>query len=80
MSDSFNKLTEICASIFDTPIDDIQIDSTQDNIKGWDSLATVRLITELEKEFEVQFDIMEMVELNSLKSTVKILENKGVVF
>jgi acyl carrier protein len=77
---NLNILINLSSSIFEIPVSDIDIESSQDNIKGWDSLATIKLITELEKEFSIQFDIMEIVELTSIGKVVDILKNKGIDF
>ena len=75
---NFNLLINLSSRIFEVPASDIDIKSNQDNIKGWDSLATIKLITELEKEFSIQFDIMEIVEVTSIEKVVDILKNKGI--
>ena len=77
---NLNILINLSSRIFEIPAIDIDIKSNQDNIKGWDSLATIKLITELEKEFDIQFDIMEIVELTSIDKVVGILKNKGINF
>ena len=77
---NLNILINLSSSIFEVPASDIDIKSNQDNIKGWDSLATIKLITELEKEFNIQFDIMEIVELTSIDKVIGILKNKGINF
>ena len=77
---NLNILINLSSSIFEVPTSDIDITSNQDNIKGWDSLATIKLITELEKEFSIQFDIMEIVELTSIDKVIGILKNKGINF
>ena len=75
---NLNLLINLSSRIFEVPASDIDIKSNQDNINGWDSLATIKLITELEKEFSIQFDIMEIVEVTSLEKVVGILKNKGI--
>ena len=77
---NLNLLLNLSSRIFEVPASDIDIKSNQDNIIGWDSLATIKLITELEKEFSIQFDIMEIVEVTSIEKVVGILKNKGVNF
>ena len=77
---NLNLLLNLSSRIFEVPASDIDIKSNQDNIKGWDSLATIKLITELEKEFSIQFDIMEIVEVTSIEKVVGILKNKGINF
>jgi acyl carrier protein len=77
---NLNLLLNLSSRIFEVPVSDIDIKTNQDNIKGWDSLATIKLITELEKEFSIQFDIMEIVEVTSIEKVVGILKNKGISF
>ena len=77
---NLNILINLSSSIFEVPPNAIDIKSNQDSIKGWDSLATIKLITELEKEFDIQFDIMEILELTSIDKVVGILKNKGINF
>ena len=73
-------LINISSSIFEVAASDIHIKSNQETIKGWDSLATIKLTTELEKAFSIRFDIMEIIELTSIDKVVGILENKGINF
>ncbi len=46
------------------------------DIAGWDSLNHVILIRELEKEFELEIDLFEALELTGTRSIVDFIEMK----
>jgi len=68
------------AEVLGVPKSSINEKSSQDNIKKWDSLAIVNMVTELELVFEVQFDILEIVEFYSVEIIKLILIDKGLKF
>ena len=53
----------------------ISIDSTQDNSKGWDSLAYMSIVTMVEKEFRIPISYENIRKFNSVKSILDILKN-----
>ena len=57
------KIVQIFDDIFN--IENIKIDnnSSQDDIKDWDSIGHVRLMMALEKEFNIQIPIEDAIEL-----------------
>lgn len=61
------------ASVFEISIDDINDDSSPDNIENWDSLRHMNLITVLEEEFDIRLNdeqITEMMNFNLVIYTV----------
>jgi len=46
------------------------------DIKKWDSLNHVMLITEVEKEFGIKFDLMDMLEMRSIGDICKGVEKQ----
>ena len=72
----FNSISEVLG----VPRSVINEKSSQDNIEKWDSLAIVNMVTELEMVFEVQFDILEIVEFYSVEIIKLILIDKGLKF
>lgn len=44
----------------------------------WDSLKHMELIVEFEKQFSVEFDENEMIEMTSLKNIVGIMKKKSL--
>ena len=67
-----DKVYEIFLRIFPREKPENFISSSIGNITGWDSMGHLMLMMEIEKEFELRFDVTEMSELDSF---VKI-ENK----
>ena len=75
-----NKIKNIMASVFEVSVDDINDDSSPDNIENWDSLRHMNLITVLEEEFEIRFNeeqITEMMNFSLIELIIKEeLKNK----
>ena len=75
-----DKLFKIVAEVFDVRFSLININSNSNNIKNWDSLGMINLISEIEQEFSIKFDILEISELQNIQIIVEFLENKGIKF
>jgi len=52
------------------------MDSTSSDIEEWDSLSHIRLLTAIEAEFGIQFDISEIELLSSVSVIVDMIHNK----
>ena len=56
--------------IFRSELDDddlaIGIDTRQADLKAWDSLAHIRIISGIESEFDFQFSLAEIEQINSV--------------
>ena len=78
--DNWRKLIESIASILDVPVGSIDALSSQDTIEGWDSMAMVNLVTELEALFEVEFDILEIAEFHNVEIIKLVLIEQGIEF
>lgn len=63
--------------IFRAELDDddlrIGLDTRQADLKGWDSLAHVRLVSGIESEFDFQFNLSEIEEINSVRQFVDLI-------
>ncbi len=54
----------------------IEDEWTSDDIPKWDSLGHLNLVSELEKEFNITFNIEEMFAINSISDCIKIINKK----
>lgn len=54
----------------------VSIESTPDDIPGWDSLGHVALASELEKQFNVTFSIDELMSMESVQAIVTTIEGR----
>jgi len=63
--------------IFRAELDDdelkIGLDTRQTDLKGWDSLAHIRLVSGIENEFDFQFSLAEIEEINSVRQFVDLI-------
>ena len=67
----YNRVTAVFRDIFDMPTLKISNSDTAASIKGWDSLAHVRLIVALEEEFEIEFEPEKIMELRSVGELIE---------
>jgi acyl carrier protein len=60
--------------IFRTELDDddltIGMDTRQADLRAWDSLAHIRLVSGIESEFDFQFNLSEIEEIASVRQFV----------
>jgi len=63
--------------IFRAEIDDdgltIGMDTRQADLKAWDSLAHIRLVSGIESEFDFQFNLAEIEEITSVRQFVEAI-------
>ncbi len=71
-----DKIKEIVAKLTQNPIEEIKEDSTKENISGWDSLAHLNIIMEIEKTFEITLSMEEAVSIDSIRDIAEIIERK----
>jgi acyl carrier protein len=63
--------------IFRAELDDddltIGMDTRQADLKAWDSLAHIRLVSGVESEFDFQFNLSEIEEVTSVRQFVEAI-------
>jgi acyl carrier protein len=66
--------------VFRAELDDedlvIAPDTSQKNLKAWDSLAHIRLVSGIESEFDIQFSLAEIEQANSVRQFVQLIEER----
>jgi acyl carrier protein len=64
-------------NIFRSELDDddlvIGMDTRQLDLKAWDSLAHIRLVSGIESEFDFQFSLPEIEQINSVRQFVDLI-------
>lgn len=71
-----NKLQTIFSELLEVSIDQINENSSPQNIDSWDSLKHIYLVTSIEEEFNVRFSDEEITEMLNFKLIELILESK----
>jgi len=67
--------------IFRAELDDdelvVDLDTTQKDLKAWDSLAHIRLVSGIEAEFDVQFSLTEIEQIASVRQFVELIARRA---
>jgi acyl carrier protein len=62
-SETKGKIFGIISRVMSVPLEQVNDDSSPDNIAGWDSLAHMNLVLALEEELGVQFTDTQIVDM-----------------
>ncbi len=73
---TLEKVINIIANQTSSDIDDLGINSSMENVDGWDSVTYVEIILSLEEEFQIEFTSLESASLNNVASILEILDSK----
>jgi acyl carrier protein len=87
MADVTEKLTSSDATlarvqdVFRAELDDEDLvigpDTSQKNLKAWDSLAHIRLVSGIESEFDIQFSLAEIEQTTSVRQFVQLVQERS---
>lgn len=69
-------IQQIMADVFEVPLDNVTVETTQDNIDAWDSLKHLNLVVAIEEEFEIYFPVEEIGNLISFKLIAVIVKEQ----
>jgi|TARA_B100000929_G_scaffold183206_1_gene145103 acyl carrier protein len=73
------KLEEIIANIFELDPSQIKKEMTPADIETWDSLSQLNLISSIENEFQIKFEIDEIFTVLKIGDIYDLLSKKGVL-
>ncbi|MBK7028863.1 MAG: acyl carrier protein [Bacteroidales bacterium] len=76
MTDIKNELTLIMRRVLKQENLSLKEDFTDRDIEGWDSMAQVELIAEIEEHFNIEFSLKDLPRLNSVKNIIQLIEEK----
>ena len=77
--DLTKKLEAIIAQNLNINPSEIDKEMTPDSIDGWDSLAQLSLISSIEEEFNLVFEIEEIFQIIKIGDIYDILSEKGCI-
>jgi acyl carrier protein len=70
------RLNEVFRSVFDDPALTVSEATTAKDVRDWDSIAHITLVIELEREFNVKFQMAEIEKLRNVGDLVAMLVAK----
>lgn len=68
------KVLEILTNVLET--EEISMDTSQNNCENWNSLRHLNLVSELEDEFDVEFEPEEIAEMISVEKILETIQSK----
>jgi acyl carrier protein len=87
MADVTENLTSPAAilarvqDVFRAELDDEDLvigpETSQKNLKAWDSLAHIRLVSGIESEFDTQFSLAEIEQITSVRQFVQLVQERS---
>lgn len=69
----FEKLNALFAEVLNLPEVNLQERTTADEVDGWDSLAHITLIAEIEDQFDMQFPMKSVLTMKNVGELVDII-------
>jgi acyl carrier protein len=76
MQHTLGRVQKAFNSAFDVDPQTITIDTEPEDVKAWDSMGHVTLASSLEQEFNVTFDVDELMEMENVREIVRVVEAK----
>ena len=71
LSSMEKKIKAIMANVFKIEINEINEETSADNVDHWTSLEHVDFLVNLQKEFDIEFTDSQIVEMQSYKTVVQ---------
>tara|TARA_Y100000031_G_scaffold12789_1_gene13623 strand:- start:518 stop:742 length:225 start_codon:yes stop_codon:yes gene_type:complete len=68
------RVYKIISQVFNVPIENINDESSSDDIETWDSLKHMNMVLALEEEFNVQFGEEQVLEMLNVGLIIEILK------
>lgn len=74
--DTLKTIEMILRDTFDDETLEIDETTTADDIEDWDSLAQIRIASEVESAFSVKFSFVELQGMKNVGDMVRLIEEK----
>ncbi len=71
----FGELNEVFRDVFDDESITVPDETTADDIEDWDSLEHINLLAAVEQQFDVKFNMGQIVTLKNVGEMVDLIES-----
>jgi len=78
MNEERKRLFELLSSILNVSYEDVNEEMSPDNTPSWDSFNGLMLAAELEKTFDVKFEMEEIITTRNVGDIVRNLKGYGI--
>ncbi len=73
---TIEKTKQVFTKVFGLEPSEFSMTLSPDEVEQWDSLGHVRLVSALEERFSVKFEDDEIMEMDSVKKIIEILNKR----
>ncbi|MCI8610398.1 MAG: acyl carrier protein [Clostridiales bacterium] len=73
----FERLNEVFRDVFDDDTITVAEDTTAADVDGWDSLMHITLISAVEDEFDIKFNMKDVVSMKQVGDMVDIIQQEA---
>jgi acyl carrier protein len=75
---TIEKIRQVFTEVFGLGPSEFSLTLSPDEVKHWDSLGHVKLISTIEERLSVKFEDDEIMEMDSVKKIIEILNKRGI--
>jgi len=79
MQSNQEKLYDLISSTFEVSYDKINDEMSPENTESWDSLNTVKMVIEIENEFNIRLELEEISTINKVSDIKNLLNAHGLL-
>tara|TARA_Y100000590_G_scaffold425715_1_gene534006 strand:- start:46 stop:282 length:237 start_codon:yes stop_codon:yes gene_type:complete len=72
----FIFIKDVFKEVFELDEYELTLDSAFESVPGWDSLGHLRLISEIEEKLEIEFEIEEIIGVNTVEKILALVNSK----
>lgn len=72
------KFNKILIDIFSIGENEVRDDATPEDIEDWDSVTHMDLVAQFEEAFDINFDVEEITEMETIGIMKEVLRKHGV--
>ena len=65
-----------CGNLFDESPEDLSMQTTREEIEGWDSMGTLLLMADLDEMHDIQITEEDILELKTLQDISDLIQSK----
>jgi acyl carrier protein len=76
MQDVLARVQKAFHLAFDVAPDSISLDTQPSDVQAWDSMGHVTLASSLEREFNISFDVDDLMAMENVREIIRIVASK----
>jgi len=77
MNDVLTKVQEVFHEAFGVDTQAVSLETTPNEVPGWDSVGHLDLASRLEQAFGINLDVDDLMEMENVREIVRIINSKS---